>query len=110
MHLQAQVIPPHILGLFCRQCEKGAFTDEDLSAHLILADLTESHFPSQYFWGLFINPLFENSLWRAFPPTLGLPPDVPTSATICTSCQVSDDLGSLPTCSSLPVLSSLQLI
>ena len=45
MHLDVQVISSTFLEYLFNQTCKGAFVDEELSAHLVLADLVESHCP-----------------------------------------------------------------
>ena len=106
----------HSWAILQMRCEKGHL--QMRSSVLILYQQISwwATIPSQYFWGLFISPLFKSSLWKAFSPTAGLillagsaptVPKGPTSANICTSCWVSNDLGDLPTSSSLPASSLL---
>ena len=62
---------------------------------------------SQYFWGLFIRPTFKTSFQEALPPMVGLiffcagstlaSTNGPTSAAICSSCWIGDDVDDFPT-------------
>ena len=66
--------------------------------------------PSLYFQGFLSPPFFtffRNSLQGAFPPTMGLLCNVPTSTAMCASCWVGDDLGDLPASSNFSASSLL---
>ena len=100
-HLEVWVISSAFLGYFMNEMQEGVFADEELGAHLVLADLMESHCSQ----GFLSSPFFRNSLWGALPPTVSLLNNVPASTTICTIHHISNDLGNLPV-SSLLLLNS----
>ena len=101
MHLEVQVISLTFLGSFMNEACKGAFGDEELSAHLVPADLAESHCltsASGVSWALLSSgiPFGGPYLWQLVSSVM-LPPSALSTGSAMTW------MTSLPPPSSLPL-------
>ena len=101
MHLEVQVISSPFFGYCANETCKGVFVDEELSAHLVLADFVESHCP----WPVPLGSI-ESSFLLEF-LAVGLPSQQPVCSAMSLPlppsalCWVGNDLGDLPAFSNL---------